>query len=230
MKFAERPLKKNSTKVINAWCSYDIANSAYNLIITTALFPIYYQEVTKQAFGGDIISFLSVQVKNTVLYDYAIAAAYFLIIFLTPLLSGIADLGGYRKRFMQIFTMMGAASCFLLYWFNGANVAFGIVLVALAVVGYADVAARRRAAGPPGGCRGHVLRVGARQAADRLRTRFGARGAQGRVADAKRGDPDDRLCVRIRRGDGAVPVADRQDAGVGAVRPDPGLEALREPR
>ena len=35
------------------------------------------------------------------------------------------------------------------------------------------------------------------------------------------------LRVRLRGRDGAVPVADRQDAGVAAVRPDPGLEALR---
>lgn len=137
MKLTNRPLEKNNPKVINAWCSYDIANSAYNLIITTALFPIYYQEVTKQAFGGDMLNFLGLHLKNTVLYDYAIAAAYFLIIVLTPLLSGIADLGGFRKTFMRIFTMIGAASCFLLYWFKGANIGFGITLVALAVVGYA---------------------------------------------------------------------------------------------
>lgn len=137
MKLTDRPLEKNNPKVINAWCSYDIANSAYNLIITTALFPIYYDEVTKRAFGGNTISFLGLSLRSTALYDFAIAAGYFLIIFLTPLLSGIADLGGYRKRFMRIFTMMGAASCFLLYWFNGSNIIFGIVLVALAVVGYA---------------------------------------------------------------------------------------------
>ncbi|HEY4787244.1 MAG TPA: MFS transporter, partial [Bacteroidales bacterium] len=137
MKPAHRIPEKNNPKVLHAWCSYDIANSAYNLIITTALFPIYYAEVTKQAFGGDIIEFLGMHLRNTSLYDFGIAAGYFLIIFLTPLLSGIADLGGYRKLFMRIFTMMGAASCFLLYWFNGANVGFGITFVALAVVGYA---------------------------------------------------------------------------------------------
>lgn len=137
MKSTPNTLEKNNPKVINAWCSYDIANSAYNLIITTAIFPIYYQEVTKQAFGGELVNFLGLQIRNTVLYDYAIAAAYFLIIFLTPLLSGIADMGGYRKLFMRLFTMMGAASCFLLYWFNGFNIVFGISFVALAVVGYA---------------------------------------------------------------------------------------------
>ncbi len=127
----------NNKKVVNAWCSYDIANSAYNLIITTVLFPIYYQEVTKSAFKGEIINFCGFALKNTVIYDYTIAFAYFIIIILAPLLSGIADYGGYRKRFMQFFTIIGSISCFLLYWFRGENIGFGLSLVALAVIGYA---------------------------------------------------------------------------------------------
>lgn len=127
----------NSSKVINAWCSYDIANSAYNLSIATVLYPIFYQEVTKQAFGSEMINFWGVTLKNTVLYEYAIAFGYFVIIFLTLTLSGIADLGGYRKRFMQIFTLVGALSCIGLFGFNGGNIGLGIGLPALAVIGFA---------------------------------------------------------------------------------------------
>jgi UMF1 family MFS transporter len=74
---------------------------------------------------------------NTVLYDYAIAAGYFIIIFLTPLLSGIADLCSYRKKFMQFFTILGSLSCIGLYWFHGSNIVLGIVLPATAVIGFA---------------------------------------------------------------------------------------------
>jgi len=128
---------QNSRKVINAWCSYDIANSAYNLIITSSLFPVFYQEITKKVFGSEIVNFAGFHIKNTVLYNYAVAAAYFIIILLTPLLSGIADLGGYRKLLMRFFTLFGSVSCFCLYWFTGANVEYGIILVALGVIGYA---------------------------------------------------------------------------------------------
>ncbi len=129
--------QKNNSKIINAWCSYDIANSVYNLCITTTLYPIYYQEVTKQFWGSDVVTFLSLSVRNTVLYNYSIASGYFFIIFLTPLLAGIADMGGYRKRFMQFFTLIGALSCIGLYWFNGSNIAYGFTLQALAVIGFA---------------------------------------------------------------------------------------------
>ncbi len=101
----------NSPKVINAWCSYDIANSAYILSVNTVLYPIYYQIVTKKAFGSEIVQFLGLNIKNTVLYEYAIALGYLLVIFLTLSLSGIADMGGYRKRFMQFFTLLGSMAC-----------------------------------------------------------------------------------------------------------------------
>jgi hypothetical protein len=53
---------------------------------------------------------------------------------------------------------------------------------------------------------------------------------QDSARDAQGSDADDRLCVRVRVRDGAVPVADGQDIGVGHVRPDPGLEEVRTPR
>jgi MFS transporter, UMF1 family len=130
-------MDKNNKKVIRAWCSYDIANSAYNLIITTAIFPIYYQKATHDAFGGNVIPFHGHNFINSSLYVYAIALAYFVIIFISPILSGIADYGGYRKKFMQTFTLLGSVSCFLMYWFQGMNIEFGLILVALAVIGYA---------------------------------------------------------------------------------------------
>lgn len=127
----------NSKKVINAWCSYDIANSAYILSVNTVLYPIYYQIVTKNAFGSVMVKFLGVSIKNTVLYEYAIALGYLLVIFLTLSLSGIADMGGYRKRFMQSFTLLGSLACLGLYYFNGANIGLGLLLPMLAVLGFA---------------------------------------------------------------------------------------------
>lgn len=128
---------KNSKKVINAWCSYDIANSAYSLSISTALYPIFYQEITNQAWGSSVVQFAGRSFQNTALYDYAIAAGYLIIILLSPLLSGIADAAGLRKRFMQMFTFIGALSCMALYWFNGSNILWGILFPALAIVGFA---------------------------------------------------------------------------------------------
>ena len=35
------------TKTQRGWAMYDWANSVYSLVISTVLFPIYYEEVTK---------------------------------------------------------------------------------------------------------------------------------------------------------------------------------------
>lgn len=130
-------LPVNSPKVINAWCSYDIANSAYILSVNTVLYPIYYQIVTEKSFGSEMIHFFGLTLKNTVLYEYAIALGYLLVIFLTLSMSGIADMGGYRKRFMQFFTLLGSLACLGLYGFTGDNIGLGLLLPMLAVLGFA---------------------------------------------------------------------------------------------
>ena len=45
------------SKKVNAWCMYDWANSVYSLVITTAIFPIFYNSVTTSASGSDIVNF-----------------------------------------------------------------------------------------------------------------------------------------------------------------------------
>ncbi len=127
----------NSSKVINAWCSYDIANSAYILSVNTVLYPIYYSAVTESAFGSQMVYFMGMNIKNTVLYEYAVAVGYLTVIILTLTFSGIADMGGYRKRFMQFFTLLGSFACLGLYGFTGSNIGLGIVLPAVAIVGFA---------------------------------------------------------------------------------------------
>jgi len=127
----------NTPKVINAWCSYDIANSAYVLSVNTVLYPIFYQQVTRRAFHSEMVTFMGLTMKNTVLYEYAIALGYFLVILLTLSLSGIADMGGYRKRFMQSFTVLGSFACMGLYFFTGENIGLGLILPMTAVLGFA---------------------------------------------------------------------------------------------
>lgn len=130
-------LPKNSPRLINAWASYDWSNSVYNLIVTTAIFPVYYLSTTEEFFGGDMVQFFGVSVKNSVLYSYAISFSFLVIVFISPILSGIADYGGVKKLFMQFFTYLGATACIGLYFFDGSNVEYGIACAVIASIGYA---------------------------------------------------------------------------------------------
>jgi UMF1 family MFS transporter len=130
-------LQKNNRTILNAWASYDWANSVYNLTITTAIFPIYYLLVTSSAFGGTEVEFFGFSIKNSVLYSYSVSFSFLLIAMLSPLLSGVADYSGKKKRFMQFFTYLGSLSCIALYFFHGENIEYGIICFILASVGYA---------------------------------------------------------------------------------------------
>ena len=133
-----QPIKiKYNKRVVNAWASYDWSNSVYNLIVTTAIFPIYYSATTREAFGGEIVDFFGISIKNSVLYTYAISFSFFVIVILSPILSGIADFAGIKKKFMKGFTYLGSFACIGLFFFNGENVEYGILCAVLASIGYA---------------------------------------------------------------------------------------------
>ncbi|PKP49254.1 MAG: MFS transporter [Bacteroidetes bacterium HGW-Bacteroidetes-11] len=115
---------------------YDWANSVYQLTIASAIFPIYYNQVTKSGPDDYMVSFFGLEVINTVLYSWAIAAAYLVVAVFSPMLSSIADYTGRRKSFMQFFTWLGALSCGALFFFDGSNIELGIIAFALGTLGY----------------------------------------------------------------------------------------------
>lgn len=126
----------NSKNIQRAWCMYDWANSSYLLVITSTLFPIYFNGVTRSFFQSEEVVFFGLQITNTVLYSYSVATAFLIVAVLSPILSGIADSGGNRLMFLKLFTFIGSASTFSLFWFKGHNVEFGIIMSVLAGVGY----------------------------------------------------------------------------------------------
>ncbi len=128
------PLEKK--RVINAWAFYDWANSVYNLTITSTIFPIYWTAVTL-ADGNSRVSFFGYELENTVLYSFALSFAFLVVALLSPILSGIADYNGSKKRFMQTFCFIGSVSCSALFFFNKTNIEFGIIAFAIGTIGWA---------------------------------------------------------------------------------------------
>jgi len=127
---------KNDKKTIRAWAMFDWANSAYNLVITSTVFPAYYVAITENPANGDRVNFFGHSFVNTALSNYALAAAYLVIVLLLPILTSIADYRGSKKTFMQFFTWLGAIACCCLYFFKLDNLEFGLICFALAAIGY----------------------------------------------------------------------------------------------
>lgn len=140
--------KKNDPKAIRAWTFYDWANSVYNLIISTAIFPIFYVEVTKrfadqnglvEIIGGksvEMVNFFGGKFVNTELYSYVYSASFFLVVLMVPILSGIADYAGTKKRFLQFFCYMGALACMSLYYFDVNHLEISMFSVFIASIGF----------------------------------------------------------------------------------------------
>lgn len=128
--------KKNDPKTIKAWAMYDWANSVFALVITSTIFPIYYDAVTKSKEKMDMVSFLGFEVKNSVLFSYTISISFLIIAFINPILTAMADYSGKKKAFMQFFCYLGAAACCGLYFFDTEHITVGIVFFSLGLIGF----------------------------------------------------------------------------------------------
>lgn len=128
------PLEKGSSKLQNAWAFYDWANSVYPLVITSSIFPIFYAGLFTA--NKPNISAFGIDFKSTALISFITAIAFLVVAIISPLLSGIADYVGNKKRFLQFFCYLGALSCIGLYWFSLENIYFGLFCYFTGLIGF----------------------------------------------------------------------------------------------
>lgn len=126
----------NNPKVLNAWAFYDWANSVHSLTITSAIFPIYYPYAAVSASDSKVINILGVELPNAVVFSYTVSAAFLLLAFLMPILSGIADYRGNKKSFMRFFCYLGSLSCMSLFFFEKGNYYIGTFGFLFSIIGW----------------------------------------------------------------------------------------------
>lgn len=126
---------KGSRKLLNAWAFYDWANSVYSLVISSAIFPIFYGALFRVAniekvtiFGGEI--------ARAPLISYVTSLAFVFIAIVTPLIAGISDYLGNKRLFLKIFCYLGGISCIGLYWFSLENIYLGLTCYFFGLVGF----------------------------------------------------------------------------------------------
>ena len=126
--------EKGSKKVLNAWAFYDWANSVYSLVISSAVFPIFYGALFRLA-EVEQVSVFGVMIARGPLISYLSSAAFVLIALATPLISGVADYMGNKKIFLKFFCYLGAASCIALYWFSLDHIYLSLLCYFFGLVG-----------------------------------------------------------------------------------------------
>lgn len=132
-------IKKDDPRTIRAWTFYDWANSVFPLVITSAIFPNFYDYVTThngEEFIGKTVSFFGAEFENQNIYSFVYAFALSIVVLTAPILSGVADYLGNKKRFLQFFCYLGAISCMCLFFFDRAHLELSFLPFITATVGF----------------------------------------------------------------------------------------------
>ena len=116
----------SSLRTIVAWTLYDFANSAFAAIVLSTVYPAYYANlvVGNETGHGDF------------LWGAAISTAMVIGALTSPLLGGVADHAGTRKRFFVGFTVVCVATTALMATVQPGMALWGWVLAVVGVVTY----------------------------------------------------------------------------------------------
>jgi len=120
---------KSFTKQENSWMLYDWANSAYSIIITTAVFPLFYKAAATKA--GMSAS------DSTAYLGYTIAISTFILAMLGPILGTIADYKGFKKKFFTFFLTLGVSFTALLAFIPSDKWLLLLICYTIAAIGSA---------------------------------------------------------------------------------------------
>jgi UMF1 family MFS transporter len=107
-----------------AWCWYDFANSAFTTVIVTVAYSVYFAQVV--ARGRDAEAW----------WGWGYGISMLLIGIASPVLGAMADFSGTKKKYLAIFTVLSVAATALLAFVAEGDVWAGIVLFAVANIGF----------------------------------------------------------------------------------------------
>ncbi|MCH4169878.1 MAG: MFS transporter [Lactobacillus sp.] len=117
------------TKAEKSWVMYDWANSAYGIVIVTAILPIYFKSVA-QADG-------LAATTATAYWGYANSVGTLIISLLAPLLGAIADYQGYKKKLFNFFNLVAITATLLLTFVPASAWQWLLIIFVISTVGYA---------------------------------------------------------------------------------------------
>jgi len=111
-----------------SWITYDVANSAFVLVVVTAIMPIFFKEVA----GHGIPS-----ATSTAWWGYANSFSSAILVVLAPIMGTFADYPGWKKRLFAIFLLLGVSATALLYFVEEGAWLYCLVVFVLAKSGWA---------------------------------------------------------------------------------------------
>jgi len=119
--------EKLRRKVINAWCMYDWANSAFATSIMAAVLPTFYSSVAAGSLAPNVAS---------AYWGYTTSIALFISAFAAPILGALADYTGIKKRLLAGFALLGIFFTALLFLVSTGDWLMASIFFILADIGF----------------------------------------------------------------------------------------------
>lgn len=116
-------------QIINAWCMYDWANSAFATTIMAAVLPIYYSQVAGATLPSEAVA--------TAYWSMGLSISLLIVAVLAPILGTMSDVIRGKKRFLTIFASLGILGTGLLILVDTGDWLLASVLFVIARVGFA---------------------------------------------------------------------------------------------
>lgn len=115
------------TKAEKSWVLYDVANSAFVLVIVTSIMPLYFKEVVARGMQGELA---------TAWWGYANSIAALAMVLLAPVLGTMADYSGWKKRLLLLFLVVGLVATILLSQSGEGKVLQCLAVFVIARIGW----------------------------------------------------------------------------------------------
>jgi len=121
-----KKLKMNREEI--SWVLYDVGNSAFVLVMITALMPIFFKDLAAGSMSA---------AESTANWGFANSAASLILALLAPILGAMADYKKRKKRFFLFFLALGIGFTLLLPLVGESQWLLCLVLFVVARVGWA---------------------------------------------------------------------------------------------
>jgi UMF1 family MFS transporter len=115
-------------RIVNAWCMYDWANSAFATTILAAVLPIYYSQVA----GATLPS----EAQATAYWSVGLSLSLLIVALLSPILGTISDVMRGKKRFLTAFASLGIVGTGLLVLVDTGDWLLASILFVVGRIGF----------------------------------------------------------------------------------------------
>jgi UMF1 family MFS transporter len=123
------PSEQHYQRVINAWALYDWANSAFAVVVLTAVFPVYYRALATNAGRAPE--------EATAYWAYTTSLSLLVVALIGPVLGAMADVAGGKKRFFGVALLFGVLGTTSLAFLGEDTFILASFLFAIANFGFA---------------------------------------------------------------------------------------------